>query len=41
MVVKHHLEHGLHRLLLTLQPSVPPELLDEVLQQYTETLCSA
>ena len=37
----HHLEHELHRLSLTLQPSAPPEPLDEVLQQYTETLCSA
>ena len=36
-----HLECELHRLSLTLQPSVPPEPLDEVLQQYTETLCSA
>ena len=34
------LEHELHRLSLTLQPSAPPEPLDEVLQQYTETLCS-
>ena len=34
----HHLECELHRLSLTLQP---PELLDEVLQQYMETLCSA
>ena len=37
----HHLECELHRLSLTLQPSAPPESLDEVLQQYTETLCSA
>ena len=37
----HHLEHELHRLSLTLQPSAPPEPLDEVLQQYTDTLCSA
>ena len=37
----HHLECELHRLLLTLQPSAPPEPLEEVLQQYTETLCSA
>ena len=35
------LEHELHRLSLTFQPSVPPEPLDEVLQQYTGTLCSA
>ena len=37
----HCLEHELHRLLFTFQPSAPPEPLDEVLQQYTETLCSA
>ena len=37
----HHLECELHRLSLTLQPSVPPEALDEGLQQYMETLCSA
>ena len=37
----HHLEHELHSLSLTLQPSAPPEPLDEVLQQYMETLCSA
>ena len=37
----HHLECELHRLSLTLQPSAPPELLDEVLHKYTETLCSA
>ena len=37
----HHLEHELHRLSLTLKPSAPPEPLDEVLQQYTETICSA
>ena len=36
-----HLECELHRVLLNLQPPVPPEPLDEVLQQYTETLCSA
>ena len=36
----HHLECELHRLSLTFQPSAPPEPLDEVLQQYTETLCS-
>ena len=37
----YHLEHELHRLSLTLQPSALPEPLDEVLQQCTETLCSA
>ena len=36
-----HLKHELHRLSQTFQPSAPPEPLDEVLQQYTETLCSA
>ena len=36
----HHLECELYRLSLTLQPSAPPEPLDEVLQQYMETLCS-
>ena len=36
-----HLEHELHRLSLTFQLSTPAEPLDEVLQQYTETLCSA
>ena len=35
-----HLEHELHRLCLTFQLSAPPEPLDEVLQQNTETLCS-
>ena len=33
-------EHELHRLSLALCSSVPPEPLDDVLQQYTETLCS-
>ena len=37
----HCLECDLHRLSLTLQPSAPPEPLDEVLQEYMETLCSA
>ena len=37
----HCLEHKLHRLSLTFQPSALPEPLDEVLQQYMETLCSA
>ena len=35
------LECELHRLSLNLQPSVTSEPLDEVLQQYTEALCSA
>ena len=37
----HHLECELPRFSPTLQPSAPPEPIDEVLQQYTETLCSA
>ena len=37
----HCLECELHRLVLNLQPSLPPEPLDKVLQQYTKTLCSA
>ena len=37
----HHLECELHRLFLTFQCSAPPQPLDEVLQQYTEILCSA
>ena len=36
-----HLELELHRLSLALHPSAPSEPLDEVLQQYTETLCTA
>ena len=36
-----HLEHELHRLSLSLHTSALPEPLDEVLQQYTETLCTA
>ena len=36
----HHIEHELHRLSLALHPSALPEPLDDVLQQYTETLCS-
>ena len=39
--VINHLEHELHRLWLGFYPSEPPEPLDDVLQQYTETLCSA
>ena len=35
------LECELHRLSLVLCPSALPEPLDEVLQQYTETLCTA
>ena len=36
-----HSECKLHRLSLALHPSTPPEPLDEVLQQYTETLYTA
>ena len=32
------LKHKLQRLSLPFQPSVPPEPLDEVLQQYTEPM---
>ena len=35
------LECELHRLTLTLCPSALPEPLDDLLQQYTETLCTA
>ena len=35
------LEQELYRLSLALYPSAPPEPLDDVLQQYTETLCTA
>ena len=35
------LEHELHRLTLTLCLSALPEPLDKVLEQYTETLCTA
>ena len=37
----HCIEHELHRLPQALHPSAPPEPLNNVLQQYTETLCSA
>ena len=36
-----HLECKLNRLALTLHPSTPLEPLDEVLQQYTDSLCTA
>ena len=39
--VIHHIEHELHRLSLALHPAALPEPLNNVLQQYTETLCSA
>ena len=41
MEALHHIEHELQKLSITLCPSVPPEPLDDVLQQYIETLCSA
>ena len=37
----HHIECKLQRLSVVLCPSALPEPLDDVLQQYTETLCSA
>ena len=36
-----HLEHKLNRLALTLHLSTPPEPIEEILQQYTDTLCIA
>ena len=36
-----HLEHELHRLSLALHSSAPLEPLEDVLQQYMETLCTA
>ena len=41
MEVLHHIEYELQRLSIALCPSAPPELQDDVLKQYTETLCSA
>ena len=35
------LECELNRLTLSLHPSAPPEPIDDLLQQYTETLCTA
>ena len=37
----HHIECKLQRLSIVLHPSALPEPLNDVLQQYTETLCSA
>ena len=37
----HHIEQRLQRLTIALCPSVPPESLNAVLRQYTDTLCSA
>ena len=36
----HHIECKLQRLSIVFHPSTPPEMLDDVLQQYMETLCS-
>ena len=41
MEALHCLEHELQKLPIALCPSAPPEPLNDVLQQYTETLCSA
>ena len=40
-VALNHIECKLHRLTIALLPSAQPQPLDDVLQQYTETLCSA
>ena len=40
MVALHHIECELQRLSIALYLSAPLEPLDDVLQQYTETLCS-
>ena len=37
----HHIEHKLQRLSIALQPSAPPEPLNDVLRQYMDTICSA
>ena len=37
----HHIEEELQRLTIALCPSAPPEPLNGVLRQYTDTLCSA
>ena len=36
-----HIEHELQRLSISLHPSAPPEPLEEVLELYMDTLCSA
>ena len=41
MEALHYIEHELHKLSIALHPSAPLESLDNVLQQYTETICSA
>ena len=40
MEALHQIECKLQKLSITLHPSAPPEPHDDVLQQYTETLCS-
>ena len=37
----HHIECKLQRLSIALHPSAPPEPLNDILKQYTYTLCSA
>ena len=41
MEALHHIERELQRVSIALQPSAPPEPLDDVLKQYMDTLCSA
>ena len=37
----HHMEQELQRLTIAIHPSAPPEPLNNVLRQYTDSLCSA
>ena len=41
MEAPYHIEHELQRLSISLCPSAPPEPLEDVLKQYTDTLWSA
>ena len=41
MEALYNIEHKLQRLSIALCPSAPPELLADILKQYTDTLCSA
>ena len=41
MEALHHIEQELQRLSIALYPSAPLEPLDDILKQYTDTLCSA
>ena len=41
METLYHIEDELQRLSISLHPSAPPEPLDNILKQYTDTLCSA